>query len=100
MSVTAYHFWSPTCAPCKVIKPAVEDLKEDFPNVQWISVNTQDDLNNYVQKLNVSAWPTIVVVSKNSAGNIVENRDDRHSGTSIMGYHRILRKAISLANQM
>ena len=24
--IVAYHFWSPTCGPCKVIKPAIEDL--------------------------------------------------------------------------
>ena len=29
MTVIAYHFWSPTCQPCKVIKPAIEDLKEE-----------------------------------------------------------------------
>jgi thiol-disulfide isomerase/thioredoxin len=31
MSVQAYHFWSPTCAPCVALKPAVQDLKEEFP---------------------------------------------------------------------
>ena len=28
MNGTVYHFWSPTCNPCKVIKPVIEDLKE------------------------------------------------------------------------
>lgn len=95
MSVTAYHFWSPTCAPCKVIKPAVEDLKEEFPNIQWISVNTHDDPHNYSGVMSVSVVPTIVVVTKDSNGNL---STERHSGTSMMGYYRILRNAIKLAN--
>lgn len=92
MSVTAYHFWSPTCAPCKAIKPAIEDLKEEFPNVQWISVNTHDDPSNYSESLGVSVVPTIVFVVKNAVGVIVST--DRHSGTSMMGYYRILRNGI------
>ena len=86
MSVTAYHFWSPTCQPCKHIKPAVEDLKEDFSQVTWVSVNTHADPDNYAEKYNVRTVPTIVVVSKHGI--------DRHSGTQMMGYYTILKRAI------
>jgi len=86
-SVVAYHFWSPTCAPCKAIKPAIEDLKEEFPEVEWISVNTHDDPDNYAQKFNVSVVPTIVVASKTL-------NFERHSGTAMMGYYRIIRNAL------
>ena len=95
MSVKAYHFWSPTCAPCKVIKPAIEDLKEEFPNVQWISVNTHEDTHNDSGSLGVSVVPTIVAVAEDSKGNVYM---ERHSGTSMMGYYRILRNAIKLAH--
>lgn len=86
MSVTVYHFWSPTCEPCKNIKPAIEDLKEEFENVTWVSVNTHDDTNGYAQKYSVSVVPTLVVV----AGDFIE----RHSGTAVAGYYRIIRSAI------
>lgn len=91
----AYHFWSPTCAPCKVIKPAIEDLKEEFPSVQWISVNTHSDPDNYSGVMSVSVVPTIVVVATDPNGNV---STERHSGTSMMGYYRILRNAIKLAH--
>jgi thiol-disulfide isomerase/thioredoxin len=91
MKVVAYHFWSPTCAPCKIIKPAIEDLKEEFSNVEWISVNTYEDTNNYSAKFGVSVVPTIVV----TAGEFIE----RHSGTQISGYYRILRNAIRISQQ-
>jgi len=84
--VIAYHFWSPTCGPCKVIKPAIEDLKEEFPDITWRSVNTHDDINNASQKFNVTVVPTIVVTK-----NDVEV--GRHSGTTMITYYSILRKA-------
>jgi thioredoxin 1 len=88
MSVTAYHFWSPTCAPCRVIKPAIEDLKEEFDAVQWVSVNTHEDANDFSLKMNVSVVPTIVVVRDGEEVG-------RHSGTTLGVYYAILRKALS-----
>jgi thiol-disulfide isomerase/thioredoxin len=82
----AYHFWSTTCGPCRAIKPAIEDLKEEFPGVVWISVNTHEDPDNLARTLNVNVVPTIVVV----AGSYT----NRHSGTNISGYYRILRDGL------
>jgi thiol-disulfide isomerase/thioredoxin len=88
MSVVAIHFWSPTCGPCKVIKPAIDDLKEEFSTVEWVSINTHDDPKNVAQRLSVSVVPTIVVLRNNI-------EIGRHSGSSIGIYYTILRKALS-----
>lgn len=95
MSVIAYHFWSTTCAPCKVIKPAIEDLKEEFSNVTWVSVNTHDDPEDYSKLFGITIVPTIVVLAGDHSGNTLST--DKHSGTTMMGYYRILRNAIKLA---
>jgi thiol-disulfide isomerase/thioredoxin len=91
MSITAYHFWSPTCGPCKVIKPAIEDLKEEFPVVNWITVNTHDDPEKLVSIYGVKIVPTIVVVALDDNGQVV--LIEKHSGTNMAGYYRILRNA-------
>ena len=91
MSISAYHFWSPTCGPCKVIKPAIEDLKEEFPIVEWTTVNTHDDPDNLGGKYGVKVVPTIVVVSYGQGGNVILT--EKHSGTNMAGYYRILRNA-------
>ena len=88
MSITAYHFWSPTCGPCKTIKPAIEDLKEEFEDIQWVSVNTHQDNEGIAQRLGVVVVPTIVVVKNNVEVG-------RHSGTTMSIYYSILRKAKS-----
>ncbi len=88
MSVTVLHFWSPTCRPCQVIKPAMEDIKEEFPQVKWVSINTHADTEGYASKYKVAVVPTLVVL-----------RDDqeigRHSGSTVGIYYSLIRKAIS-----
>lgn len=91
MSVTVYHFWSPTCAPCKAIKPSIDDLKEEFSNVTWVSVNTHDDKDGIAIKYDVKIVPTIVVVSNSHI--------ERHTGTSVAGYYRIIRNGIRITQQ-
>lgn len=88
MSVVVYHFWSPTCNPCKVIKPAIEDLKEEFSQATWISVNTHQDTQGYAAQFKVAVVPTMVVLKNN-----VEI--GRHSGSTIGIYYSILRKALA-----
>lgn len=83
--MSVYYFSSPTCEPCKKLKPVVEDLKEEFPDFKWISVNIQNDPEELAKKYGVTVVPTIVV---DSAKGI-----EKHSGTVAMGYYRILRNA-------
>lgn len=92
MSVTVYQFWSPTCAPCNAIKPMMEDLKEEYlGKVTWVSVNTHDDKEGYAEKYDISMVPAMVVV----AGNSIE----RHLGTRVAEYYRIIRNGIRISQQ-
>jgi thiol-disulfide isomerase/thioredoxin len=97
MSVSAYHFSSPTCAPCKAIKPAVDDLKEEFTQITWVSVNTHVDKEGFATKYGVSVVPTIVVESKDANGVVISV--EKHSGIAIAGYYRILRNGLRLTQQ-
>lgn len=88
-NVVALHFWSPTCNPCKVIKPAIDDLKEEFTGkVQFVSVNTHADTQGYAAQFKVAVVPTIVVLKDNVEVG-------RHSGSTIGLYYTILRKALA-----
>lgn len=83
MPTDVYHFSSETCGPCKHIKPAVEDLKEEFENYNWHSVNIKQDPAT-TDRFRVHSIPCIVVVK--------DGREvGRHMGTEMMGYYRILR---------
>lgn len=90
MTVTVFHFWSPTCNPCMVIKPAIEDLKEEFDGrIEWLSINTKEDPKAVAPKLNVTMVPTIVVVKDGMEVG-------RHSGTQIGIFYTLIRKALAL----
>lgn len=91
MSVEAFHFWSPTCEPCKIIKPAIDDLKDEFPNVEWTTVNTHDDPNNLVRIYGIKVVPTVVVVASDDNGQVIFT--EKQTGTNMANYYRILRSA-------
>lgn len=87
--VLVLHFWSPTCNPCTAIKPALEDIKEEFEGkITWQSINIREDVRGIAAQLNVAVVPTIVVMK-----NGVEI--GRHSGTQVAIYYSIIRKAIN-----
>ena len=84
--MSAYVFSSPTCAPCQTLKPVIQDLKEEFPSLQWIDVNIKDDPRGLTKKYGVKQVPTVVVHSMKGV--------ESHSGTAATGYYRILRNAM------
>ena len=89
MSIEAFHFWSPTCSPCIAIKPAIDDLKEEFDDVKWTSVNTHIDPQALGRRMNVQVVPTIVVFKDGVEVG-------RHSGTNMIVYYSLIRKAKSI----
>lgn len=94
MNGTILHFWSPTCGPCKVIKPVIEDLKEEFPQLTWLSVNTHEDPNNYSKQFGVQFVPTLVLVVKNSEGKVIMS--EKKTGTNVADYYRLIRGGLKL----
>jgi thiol-disulfide isomerase/thioredoxin len=97
MRVIVYHFWSPTCGPCKTIKPVIEDLKEEFSQFTWLSVNTHEDPQDYKTKFGVQVVPTIVVAGFGDDGKLVVT--EKQSGTNVPAYYRILRNGLKLIQQ-
>lgn len=88
--VVVLHFWSPTCGPCRVIKPALEDLKEEFAEQiqEWVSINTKEDPRGVAQRFGVTVVPTLIFLKNNVEVG-------RHSGSQIGIYYTLLRKAIA-----
>ena len=87
--VVVLQFWSPTCGPCTAIKPALEDLKDEFEGkIRWVSVNPHQDSEGYASRLQVKVVPTIVVLK-----NDVEV--GRYSGTQIAIFYALIRKGLA-----
>jgi hypothetical protein len=55
-------------------------------------VNTQNDSNGYCERFGVHVVPTMVVAVSDSTGKIIFS--EKHSGTAIAGYYRLLRNGL------
>ena len=92
MSIQVYHFSKTSCPPCNAIKPSMADLKEEFGQVPWESVNVDTDTRGLANQFGVTSVPTMLTIARDASGNIVHT--ERHSGTNIAGYYRIVRNLL------
>jgi thioredoxin 1 len=86
--VTVLKFTSPTCGPCRTIAPSLEAMMEDYPNVTWVSINTKDDREGYVDKYRVTVVPTLVFLKGTT-------EIARHTGSNVGMFYTLLRKALA-----
>ncbi|KAJ9563747.1 hypothetical protein OSB04_008907 [Centaurea solstitialis] len=56
-------FTAAWCGPCKFIEPAIQDLANEFPNVEFIKIDV-DELPDVAKDFNVQAMPTFVLLKK------------------------------------
>lgn len=68
------------------------DLKEEFGQVPWESVNVDTDTRGLANQFGVTSVPTMLTIARDASGNIVHT--ERHSGTNIAGYYRIVRNLL------
>jgi hypothetical protein len=68
------------------------DLKEEFSHVPWETVVVDTDRRGLAAQFNVTSVPTMVTVARDANSNIVHT--ERHSGTNIAGYYRIVRNLL------
>ena len=82
---TMYFFTSPTCGPCKAVKPVVAELTEDYKTFQWVSIDTTADPSHIATTYKVTHVPTMVAVHNGTEVG-------RHSGTQLMGYFALAKR--------
>jgi thiol-disulfide isomerase/thioredoxin len=80
-----FFFTSPTCGPCKAVKPVVAELREDNTQITWVEVNTAADPSNFATTYKVTHVPTMVAIKNGTEVG-------RHSGTQMMGYFALTKR--------
>ncbi len=86
--------WSPTCGPCQTMKPFFNDLREEFPQFTWVSVNTHDDKQGFAERFGVRFVPSLVVVVNDSSGKTLMS--EKKTSTNPSDYYRLLRSGLKL----
>ena len=87
MSVTLKDFYADWCGPCKTQDPIVEELAEEYPDVDFEKVNV-DESQAVANEYQVRSLPTLIV--ENDDGIVerfvgVTQRDDLESALSQAG---------------
>jgi thioredoxin-like negative regulator of GroEL len=87
--ISVYVFSSPTCEPCKVLKPVFNELKEEYSDFEWNFTDITNDPQNVKDFFNVSKIPSMVIEKD---GSVVS----RCQGTVVTQYLSCLRTASRL----
>ena len=93
MKAVAYHFWGADCSPCMRLKPSMLEMSEDFPDVEWVSVDVRTTKTDYIQRYGVGPIPCLVVTVKDQTGKDIysEKCTDR---ASITPYFKVMQNAV------
>lgn len=92
MKAVAYHYWAADCGPCMKLKPSMLHMKEEFEDVEWVSVDVRNTKTDLIQRYGVGPIPCLVVVVKNDTGkDIYSEKCTDH--TSITSYFKVMQNA-------
>ena len=53
-------FWAPWCGPCKMFAPTFEAVSEQYPDVVFAKINTEDE-QELAGYFNIRSIPTLMV---------------------------------------
>lgn len=54
-------YWAPWCGPCRSFGPVFEKVSEDFPDIAFAKVNTEDE-QEIAQHFNIRSIPTLMIL--------------------------------------
>ena len=58
--IVIVDFWAPWCGPCRMFAPTFEAVSENYPNVVFAKLNTEDQ-QELAASFNIRSIPTLMV---------------------------------------
>lgn len=57
-----YDVWAEWCPPCKRFSPVFDKISKEFPDVEFVKINA-DQNSNFLLEFGIRGIPTILVVA-------------------------------------
>jgi len=64
-------FWAPWCNPCKLMNPIIDKLEKDYPNIEVVRINVDED-SSMVDKYGILTIPTYILEKDGQIINAVK----------------------------
>ena len=88
---TIVDFWAPWCSPCRITKPILESLSEEYDGKVDLWIVNADEHPQLLRELGIFSVPTVMVTR---AGEIIS----KYSGAQPRENYRIMFEALINAN--
>ena len=63
--ITLVDFYADWCGPCKMLSPILEGLENEYPDVKFVKVNCDDEMDLCV-KYNIMSIPAVYLFKDNN----------------------------------
>lgn len=81
-SVVLVDYFAPWCMPCKMLIPRLEKIETEYPNVKFISVDVDENMEHAL-KMEVRSVPTVLIYKN---GELV----NRSTGANTDNYYKTI----------
>lgn len=58
--ITLVDFYADWCGPCKMLGPILEDLSQEYPDINFVKVNCDNDID-LAEKLGIMSIPAVFI---------------------------------------